>query len=128
MAGGFSIHHPPSTKNHCPTLEQLLVASTIEAHDKGQHPATTPCPFSTPAAMDVTKFVISLREKALLYGDYSTYWSQLSGKLLNCRKKLNIATKSRAKFNPKAPVTPEQIAENHECVEPPSLLYCSVMV
>jgi signal recognition particle subunit SRP68 len=64
--------------------------------------------------MDITKFVVSLREKALLYGDYSTYWSQLSGKLLNSRKKLNIATKSRAKFNPKAPVTPEQIAENHE--------------
>ncbi|KAH6631902.1 hypothetical protein F5144DRAFT_235296 [Chaetomium tenue] len=66
--------------------------------------------------MDITKFVISLREKALLYGDYSTYWSQLSGKLLNSRKKLNIATKSRGKFNPKAPVTPEQIAENHEYV------------
>jgi signal recognition particle subunit SRP68 len=66
--------------------------------------------------MDITKFVVSLREKALLYGDYSTYWSQLSGKLLNCRKKLNIATKSRGKFNPKAPVTPEQIAENHEYV------------
>lgn len=73
--------------------------------------------------MDITKFVVSLREKALLYGDYSTYWSQLSGKLLNCRKKLNIATKSRAKFHPKAPVTPEQIVENHECVCPSSLLY-----
>jgi hypothetical protein len=66
--------------------------------------------------MDITKLVVSLREKALLYGDYSTYWSQLSGKLLNCRKKLNIATKSRGKFNPKTPVTPEQIAENHEYV------------
>ncbi|KAH6635244.1 hypothetical protein B0J18DRAFT_418304 [Chaetomium sp. MPI-SDFR-AT-0129] len=66
--------------------------------------------------MDITKFVVSLREKALLYGDYSTYWSQLSGKLLNSRKKLNIATKSRGKFNPKAPVTAEKIAENHEYV------------
>ncbi|KAK4126088.1 hypothetical protein N657DRAFT_679087 [Parathielavia appendiculata] len=66
--------------------------------------------------MDITEFVLSLREKALLYGDYSTYWSQLSGKLLNCRKKLNIATRSRGKFNPKSPVTPEQIAENHEYV------------
>ncbi|GAB1319012.1 signal recognition particle subunit srp68 [Madurella fahalii] len=64
--------------------------------------------------MDITKFVVSSREKALLYGDYATYRSQLSGKLLNCRKKLNIATKSRGKFHPKAPVTPEQIAENHE--------------
>ncbi|KAK4234672.1 signal recognition particle subunit SRP68 [Achaetomium macrosporum] len=66
--------------------------------------------------MDITKSVISLREKALLYGDYSTYRSQLSGKLLNCRKKLNIATKNRGKFHPRAPVTPEQIAENHEYV------------
>ncbi|KAL2175589.1 uncharacterized protein P884DRAFT_331062 [Thermothelomyces heterothallicus CBS 202.75] len=66
--------------------------------------------------MDITKTAVSLREKALLYGDYSTYWSQLSGKLLNSRKKLNIATKHRGKFNPKAPVTPEQIAENHEYV------------
>ncbi|KAK4103534.1 hypothetical protein N658DRAFT_421395 [Parathielavia hyrcaniae] len=66
--------------------------------------------------MDITKSVLSLREKALLYGDYSTYWSQLSGKLLNCRKKLNIATRNRGKFNPKSPVTPEQIAENHEYV------------
>lgn len=68
--------------------------------------------------MDITKSVVSLREKALLYGDYSTYWSQLSGKLLNSRKKLNIATKNRSKFNPKAPVTPEQIAENHEYAYP----------
>ena len=64
--------------------------------------------------MDITKFVVASREKALLYGDYATYRSQLSTKLLNCRKKLNIATKSRGKFHPKAPVTPEQIAENHE--------------
>ena len=87
----------------------------FEAHDKGT-PSRHPAHPRPPAAMDVTKSVVSLREKALLYGDYSTYWSQLSGKLLNCRKKLNIATKSRAKFHPKAPVTPEQIAENHEYV------------
>jgi hypothetical protein len=74
--------------------------------------------------MDITKFVVSSREKALLYGDYSTYWSQLSGKLLNSRKKLNIATKSRAKFNPKAPVTPEQIAENHEYAVAASCAAC----
>ncbi|KAB5576456.1 hypothetical protein GE09DRAFT_954077 [Coniochaeta sp. 2T2.1] len=66
--------------------------------------------------MDITKTVVSLREAALLYGDYSTYWSQLSHKLLNSRKKLNVATKNRGKFHPKAPVTPEQIAENHEYV------------
>jgi signal recognition particle subunit SRP68 len=66
--------------------------------------------------MDITKTVVSLRETALLYGDYGTYHTQLSRKLLNCRKKLNIATKHRAKFQSKGPVTAEQIGENHECV------------
>ncbi|KAL2131529.1 hypothetical protein VTI74DRAFT_4929 [Chaetomium olivicolor] len=66
--------------------------------------------------MEVTKFVVLHREKALLYGDYSTYRSQLANKLLNSRKKLNIATKNRGKYHPKAAVTPEQIAENNEYV------------
>ncbi|KAL1842179.1 hypothetical protein VTJ49DRAFT_5866 [Mycothermus thermophilus] len=66
--------------------------------------------------MDITKTVVSLREKALLYGDYSTYRSQLSGKLLKSRKKLNIATKNRGKFSQKGDVTPERIAENREYV------------
>ncbi len=70
--------------------------------------------------MDITKFVVSSREAALLYGDYATYRTQLSGKLLNCRKKLNIATKNRGKFQPKAKITSEQIVENHE-YEPPCL-------
>ncbi|KAK0629962.1 hypothetical protein B0T17DRAFT_556280 [Bombardia bombarda] len=64
--------------------------------------------------MDITKFIVSSREKALLYGDHATYRSQLAGKLLHSRKKLNIATKNRGKFSPKVHVTPEQIAENHE--------------
>ncbi|KAK3379993.1 hypothetical protein B0T24DRAFT_717450 [Lasiosphaeria ovina] len=64
--------------------------------------------------MDITKLVVSLREKALLYGDYGTYRSQLAGKLLNSRKKLAIATKNRGKFHPRTHVAPEQIAENHE--------------
>ena len=64
--------------------------------------------------MDITKTVVSLRETALLYGDYGTYHTQLSRKLLNCRKKLNIATKHRAKFQSKGPVTAEQVGENHE--------------
>lgn len=64
--------------------------------------------------MDITKFVVSHRENALLYGDYATYRTQLGRKLLNSRKKLNIATKSRGKFHPKAQITAEQISENHE--------------
>ncbi len=64
--------------------------------------------------MDITQFFVSLRENALLYGDYGTYRAQLSRKLLNSRKRLNIATKNRGKFHPRAEITAEQIAENHE--------------
>lgn len=70
--------------------------------------------------MDITKFVVSHRENALLYGDYATYRAQLSRKLLNSRKKLNIATKSRGKFHPKAQITAEQISDNHEYGSPSS--------
>lgn len=63
--------------------------------------------------MDITKFVVSSREQALLYGDYATYRSQLANRLLSCRKKLHIVTKNRGKYNPKVSITPEQVAENH---------------
>ncbi|KAF6843489.1 signal recognition particle 68 kDa protein [Colletotrichum musicola] len=66
--------------------------------------------------MDITKFVISGRDSALLYGDYATYQSQLAKKLLNSRKKLGIATRNRGKFNKKDEVTAAQIAENHEYI------------
>lgn len=67
--------------------------------------------------MDITKFVVSGRDAALLYGDYATYQTQLSKKLLNSRKKLNIATKNRGKFSKKGEVGVSQIAENHEYVD-----------
>lgn len=66
--------------------------------------------------MDITKFVVSGRDSALLYGDYATYQSQLAKKLLNSRKKLGIATRNRGKFSKKDEVTASQIAENHEYV------------
>ncbi|EON97645.1 putative signal recognition particle 68 kda protein [Phaeoacremonium minimum UCRPA7] len=67
--------------------------------------------------MDITKFVVSSREQALLYGDYATYRSQLANRLLSCRKKLHIVTKNRGKYNPKVSITPEQVAENHAYVD-----------
>lgn len=102
------------------TSEAVLLQTAEPQHDKpawvlldsfyschGRRRATIP-------TMDITKFVVSSREKALLYGDYATYRTQLVGRLLNCRKKLNIATKHRGKFHQKAQPTPEQLAENHE--------------
>ncbi|KAI3332507.1 hypothetical protein HD806DRAFT_530256 [Xylariaceae sp. AK1471] len=64
--------------------------------------------------MDITNFVVSARNQALLYGDYTTYHRLLAKKLHTSRKKLNIVTKNRSKFTKKGPVTPEQLAENHE--------------
>ncbi|KAL9943515.1 hypothetical protein ACHAQF_004012 [Verticillium nonalfalfae] len=64
--------------------------------------------------MDITKFVVSGRDAALLYGDYATYQTQLGKKLLNCRKKLGIVTRNRGKFQKKDDVTAEQIAQNRE--------------
>lgn len=64
--------------------------------------------------MDITSFVVSSREKAMLYGDYATYRTQLATKLLNCRKKLSIAAKSRSKFQPRPLPAPELLAQNRE--------------
>ncbi|TQS33544.1 hypothetical protein Golomagni_06107 [Golovinomyces magnicellulatus] len=66
--------------------------------------------------MDITTYISQGREKALLYGDYSTYHSQLVKRLLGSRRKLAIITKSRGKFQKKDEVTAENIAEDHEYV------------
>jgi signal recognition particle subunit SRP68 len=64
--------------------------------------------------MDITKFVVSGRVQARLYGDESTYQRQLGKKLLNCRKKLGIATRGRGKYQAKEAVTAGDIGNNHE--------------
>ncbi|KAI8629544.1 hypothetical protein F5Y19DRAFT_85524 [Xylariaceae sp. FL1651] len=64
--------------------------------------------------MDITDFVVSARNQALLYGDYTTYHRLLAKKLHASRKKLNIVTKNRGKFTKKSAVTAGQLAENHE--------------
>ncbi|GAP86279.1 putative signal recognition particle 68 kda protein [Rosellinia necatrix] len=64
--------------------------------------------------MDITNFIVSARNQALLYGDYATYHRLLAKKLHASRKKLNIVNKHRAKFTKRDPVTAHQLAENHE--------------
>lgn len=64
--------------------------------------------------MEVTKFVVSGRDKAKLYGNYATYRTQLSNRIHNLRKKLGVATKPRAKYTSKAPLTAEDVARNQE--------------
>lgn len=63
--------------------------------------------------MDITQFVVSSRDKALLYGDYSTYRTQLAHRLLNIRKKLRVATRHRGKYNHNAiNIKAEQVAQD----------------
>ncbi|KAI8941833.1 hypothetical protein NX059_003033 [Plenodomus lindquistii] len=64
--------------------------------------------------MDITKFVVDLRESALLLGDYSTYRAQLARRLRIVRKKLGRATPKNAKFAAKQPVTADDIGRNVE--------------
>ncbi|PHH76773.1 hypothetical protein CDD80_1223 [Ophiocordyceps camponoti-rufipedis] len=66
--------------------------------------------------MDITAFVVGGRDKALLYGDYATYHSQLAKRLLNSRKKLGIATRNRGKFHNRDPPTADLVAANQEYV------------
>ncbi|KAH6607457.1 signal recognition particle subunit srp68 [Trichoderma cornu-damae] len=66
--------------------------------------------------MDITGFVVQGRDKALLYGDFSTYHGQLSKRLLSSRKKLGIVTKNRGKFRKAEQVTAEDVQGNHEHV------------
>jgi signal recognition particle subunit SRP68 len=66
--------------------------------------------------MDITAFVTSQRDAALLLGDYDTYRTQLSRRLLNCNKKLGRVTHKNAKYSAKKPVTAEDIGGNNECV------------
>jgi len=62
--------------------------------------------------MDITKFIVSARAQS--YGDFSAYHAQLSRRLLRCRKRLGIATKSRGKYSKKDEVTAENVKENKE--------------
>ncbi|KAI0406861.1 Cupredoxin [Xylaria palmicola] len=64
--------------------------------------------------MDITNFVVSARNQALLYGDHATYHRLLAKKLHTARKKLDIGSRNRSKFTKPGPVTAAQLSESHE--------------
>lgn len=68
--------------------------------------------------MQITAFVVALREKSLLAGDYGSYRKQLSRRILTVRRKLNYVS---AKGTPKPSITPQDIASNHEYVNQSSI-------
>jgi len=64
--------------------------------------------------MDITQFITSRREEALLLGDHNSYRAQLSRRILTLRRKLGRSTAKNAKYSPKEPITAADIARDHE--------------
>ena len=90
-------------------LQGPTIASFAAIPDFSIHQAT----FIT---MDITKFIVSQRENALLVGDYASYRKQLSRRLLVVRKKLHYTSLKSKKYVARPAVTAEEIAQNHEYV------------
>jgi len=74
--------------------------------------------------MDITRSVVSERDRALLGGDYRAYHAQATRRIHAIRKRLGIATPRARKYTPKAPVTAENVSQSAESVL--SFLYCSL--
>ena len=83
------------------------------AHARFELPWTLFC-VSSSAAMDITKFVASSREAALLLGTHDSYRAQLTRRLAALRKKLGHTTRG-AKYTAPPPITADQIGTNIEC-------------
>lgn len=64
--------------------------------------------------MDITKFLVSQRDKSLLSGDYASYRTQLSRRLLVVRRKLNYKSAKGNKYAAKPPISVEDVQSNHE--------------
>lgn len=66
--------------------------------------------------MDITQFVASRREEALLAGDYNAYRAQLARRLHTVRKRLGLTTPKGRKYAPKPAVTAGDVAKSIESV------------
>lgn len=68
--------------------------------------------------MDITSFIVTQRNKAVLAGDYGSYHRQLSRRLLVVRKKLNYksSTSKGGKYTSKPPITAQNISSNPEFI------------
>lgn len=75
--------------------------------------------------MDITNFIVSCRNGALLLGDYGAYRAQLSRRILTLRRKLGRTSAKGRKYTPKAPVTAQDVASNHEYVSPETVFTMS---
>jgi signal recognition particle subunit SRP68 len=62
--------------------------------------------------MEITDFIFSCREQALLVGDYNSYRAQASRRLHTLHKKLGLTTPKGRKYVAKPPVTAENVGSN----------------
>lgn len=64
--------------------------------------------------MEITKSIVSERNRALLGGDYGVYHAQASRRIHTIRKRLGATTPRGRKYTPKSAVTAQDIAKNGE--------------
>ena len=72
--------------------------------------------------INITNFIITQREKALLIGDYASYRKQLSRRLLVVRKKLHYTSAKGKKYTARPAVTSDHVSKNHEYVQIQTLI------
>lgn len=72
---------------------------------------------NSPDEMNITSYVTSERESALLVGDYNVYRAQATRRIHSLRKRLGQTTQKGRKYIPKAPVTADDIQRDHEYVK-----------
>lgn len=66
--------------------------------------------------MEVTKLIITGRERPKVTDNWVAYRRQLTKRIHNLRKKLGIATKPRAKCAGRVEVTKDDITQDHKYV------------
>ena len=64
--------------------------------------------------MNITSYVVSERESALLAGDYNAYRAQATRRIHSLRKRLGQATPKGRKYAQKSPITADDIQRDHE--------------
>jgi signal recognition particle subunit SRP68 len=64
--------------------------------------------------MNITGYVTSERESALVLGDYNTYRAQATRRIHSIRKRLGQATPKGRKYTPKSPITGDDVERDNE--------------
>ena len=66
--------------------------------------------------MNITSYVVSERESALVLGDYNAYRAQATRRIHSLRKRLGQATPKGLKYSSKSPISAKDIKQDNEYV------------